>query len=152
MKKLFTLFIGIVLLTSCNKDDDASISAGIAGEWTLKKLNSEMDLGAITSIGEGKDYNASMTFSEEPNQVYSQGTVVLEQKLYMNGTLLSTEESTIDFSNQFETGQWELSENTLTMSGENSSVSVTVTKLTSNTLIFRYNPDETTTITFEFSK
>src|SRR5690606_5230350 len=105
MKKLFILFIGIVLLTSCNKDDDASISAGIAGEWTLTKLNSEMDLGFMKSVGEGKDYNASMTFTEQPNQVYSQGTVVLEQKLYMGGTFMGTEESTIDFSNQFETGQ-----------------------------------------------
>jgi len=153
MKKLFILFIGFILFTSCNNDDDASpVNSSIVGEWTLTKLNAKMDIGIAQSVGEGKNYNASMSFTENPNQVSSQGTVVLEQKLYMNGTHISTEESTIDFTNQFGTGQWELSGNTITMSGQDSSVSVTVTKLTSNSLIFRYNPDETTVLTFEFSK
>lgn len=152
MKKLLTLFIGVLLLTSCSDDDNTSVNASIVGEWSLKKLNTEMDLGVIRSVGEGKDYNASMTFSEQPNQVFSQGTVGLDQNLYIDGNLLSTEESVINFSNQFETGEWELSGNILTLSGQSSSVSINVITLTSNSLIFRYSPDETTIITYEFSR
>lgn len=156
MKKLIILFIGFSLLTSCSKDDDNEPNNGnITGEWILTKLNTEMNIaeGVMTAIGEGKDYNAFMTFTDDPNQVTSGGSLTLVQTIYMGSTPISTDETTIDFSNYFsETGQWQLSGNTLTMSGQNSNVSVTVTKLTSNTLIFRYNPDVTTVLTFEFSR
>jgi len=156
MKKLFILFIGISSLTSCSSDDNKnnSINAPIVGEWTLTKLNSEMNLagGIMQSRGEGKEYNAFMTFTELPNQVSSGGTVILDQTIYMNGTPLSTNEDLINLENTFGTGEWELLGNTLTMSRQDSSVSVTVTKLTSNTLIFRYAPDETISIIYQFSK
>jgi len=155
MKKLIILFIGFSLLSSCSKDDDNEPNNGsIVGEWRLSKLNTEMNIaeGVMKSIGEGKNYNAFMTFTEEPNQVTSKGSLTLVQTVYMGSTPLGTEEMPIDFSSYFGAGKWELSGNTLTLSGQSSNVSVTITKLTSNTLIFNYNPDVTTVLTFEFSK
>lgn len=155
MKKLFILFVGISLLTSCSKDDDNNpINGSIEGSWNLTRLQTEMSIseGLIKSVGEGKDYNAFMKFTDEPNQVTSGGSVGLVQKVYMNGTLLSTDEETIDFNNYFGEGQWQLSGNNLILSGQNSEVSVTITKLTGNSLVFRYNPNPETKIIFEFKK
>lgn len=155
MKKLLFLFIGLSFaLASCSSDDNGgnSINASIVGTWALKKLNSESDFGFATATGQGKDYNATLTFNDQPNQVFGAGTVGLEVTTYINGVALSTDNQEISFENQFETGQWELSGSKLTLSGEGSQVTATVEKLTSNTLIFRYNPDETMTIKYEFSK
>src|SRR5690554_1513759 len=155
MKKTLILFVGLSLaLASCSSDDNGgnSINASIVCTWELKNLNSKSDFGFATSTGQGKDYNAFMTFTDSPNEVSSGRTVVLEQTIYINGTPMSTSEDLISFENTFGTGQWELSGNTLTMSSDNHSVVVTVTKLTSNTLIFTYDPDETVRITYQFSK
>ncbi len=155
MKKLLILFIGFSFaLTSCSSDDNGgnTINASIVGTWTLKKLNSDSDFGFATATGQGKDYDATLTFNDQPNQVFGSGSVVLELTTYVNGIALSTDEQLISFENQFETGQWELSDNKLTLSGQASEVSVTVTKLTSNSLIFRYDTDGTTIITYEFTR
>lgn len=155
MKRLLILFLGFSFtLTSCSSDDDGgnTINANIVGTWTLTKLNSESDFGFATATGQGKDYDATLTFNDQPNQVFGSGSVVLELTTYVNGIALSTDEQLISFENQFETGQWELSGSKLTLSGEGSQVTATVEKLTSNTLIFRYDPDETMTIKYEFSK
>lgn len=148
------VFISMLLLASCSSDDDGgnTINANIVGTWTLTKLNSESDFGVATATGQGKDYNATLTFNDQPNQVFGSGSVVLELTTYINGVAFTTTDEVISFENQFETGQWELSGNELTLSGQASEVTITVTKLTSNSLIFRYDTDGTTIITYEFSR
>lgn len=155
MKRLLILFLGFSFtLTSCSSDDDGgnTINANIVGTWTLTKLNSESDFGFATATGQGKDYDATLTFNDQPNQVFGSGSVVLELTTYINGVAFTTTDEVISFENQFETGQWELSGNELTLSGQASEVTITVTKLTSNSLIFRYDTDGTTIITYEFSR
>lgn len=155
MKKLLILFVGLSLtIMSCSSDDDGgnSINGSIVGTWTLTKLTSDTDMGFATATGQGKNYDGTLTFNDQPNQVFGSGSVVLEITTYINGVALATTEEEISLENQFETGQWELSGDQLTLSGAGSSVTVTVLQLTSNSLIFRYDTDGTTIITYEFSR
>lgn len=153
MKNLFIMMLGIICLISCSSDDDNPVNNNsIVGKWKLTKVTTEMTTNNIYAIGEGTDYNGFMTFEDQPNKVYGEGEVMLEIKVYMDGVLLETMTQTISLANQFETGQWEISENTLTLSGSNSSVSVALTELTGSSLKFRYTPNDTNVVNYEFTK
>lgn len=155
MKKLLILFIGLSLaMTSCSSDDNGggAINGNIVGTWMLTKLTTETNMPGISATGQGKNYDATLTFNDEPNEVFGTGSVGLEVTTYINGVSFGTAEEVINFDSQFGAGQWELSGNTLTLSGEGSAVTVTVLKLTPSSLIFRYDTDGTTIVTYEFSK
>ncbi|HLU51515.1 MAG TPA: lipocalin family protein [Flavobacteriaceae bacterium] len=150
MKKIF-LFLAIsIALVSCNKDDDNSGSpASIAGSWNLTKLNLNVEStyveDGITYIylvaAEGTEYDASLTFSENPNTIEPLGSITVSVKSYLNGIPVGQEEQTLNLGDEFDSGTWDLNGSTLTVyEGDNTEISTefTVETLTQNKLVITY--------------
>lgn len=145
--------MGLAFLTGCKSDDDNNpTNSAIVGKWKVTKISSEMTTSNIYAIGEGIDYNGYMTFESNPNKVFGEGEVLLEIKMYMDGALIETMQQTISFANQFETGQWEISGSILTLSGQNSDVSLSVLELNENTMRLQYTPTDTNVVKYEFTR
>ncbi|MET3730880.1 lipocalin family protein [Moheibacter stercoris] len=153
MRTIFILMVGILFLTACKGDDDNNpVTPDIAGKWKVTKITSEMTTSSIYAIGEGIDYNGYMTFESNPNKVFGEGEVLLEIKMYIDGVLVETMQQTISLANQFETGQWEISGNNLTLSGQNSDVTMTITEINNNTMKLTYTPTDTNVVKYEFTR
>lgn len=152
MKKIVFLFLAFSFFIGCSGDDDNNEPnpISIIGKWKLTKVTSQMTTSNVYAVGEGTDYNAFMTFEENPNKVTSEGEVTLEVKVYMDGILIETMYQTLNFDNQFGSGQWSISGSDLTLSGPDSDVNVTIFESTQNTLKFIYIPNSTNEVNFEF--
>lgn len=141
MKHLM-LFLSLFLLMSCG-DKDSDFENSIVGTWELIKFDSELEISedSIISEGEGKDFNASITFLSKDNEVIPEGSFVLVQSVYFNGVKLSSNEITVDFSKEFSKGRWDLSGKTLILSTSNSQVPLTVLSLNNKKLVFQLRED-----------
>lgn len=91
MKKLLLLFVSILTLTSCNKDDDSDgmtdpvnvTTDDLIGEWTM----TDFELNAISSTSfdgqtitqpstsTGQNIDVSLTLSDNPNEFIFEGSL-----------------------------------------------------------------------------
>lgn len=122
MKKVSVLLLSVMFLfTSCSSDDDNSqidLSVDITGQWDLTEVESEGDSTVtyegqtvtVTLSGFGKDYDAQVLFTENPNQVSATGTYTMVLTTTFLG-ITQTDEYPIEFSNEFESGNWSLEGN-----------------------------------------
>ena len=142
MKKINLLFLVLlVIISSCSKDDGPSeITGDILGQWNLtaydydgKSVTTAAGV-SITSefIGEGLNFDATVTFSDNPNTIVSQGDYTLRLTTTVMGETNVVEHTFSDFIGN---GNWEQSGNKLSVSSGDLEYDYTIKRLTDNELI-----------------
>ncbi|GAA4974204.1 lipocalin family protein [Algibacter aquimarinus] len=153
MKKLSILFFVLsTILVSCSSDDDgANISASIVGKWIATDIEFEGDISAVvegerinfTFTGEPTDLDHSLTFTESPNEVVSEGGFDLEVTTNLGGF---TDTETVEGESIVETGSWEQNGNLLTVANSGEGGDIEIFELTATRLIIGTEASETETI------
>lgn len=123
MKNFNILMIAfLIVLTSCSSDDDSNnqidLSVDITGQWDLKKLDYEGDSQmtfqgqtvTMTYIGFGKEMDAQVVFSNNPNNVEVFGTYVIEMTVTYLG-MTETIDTPFDMSDFMNAGTWSIEGN-----------------------------------------
>lgn len=141
--KLKFLFLAIltVTLTACSGDDDAAAdtSASLIGAW----IGQDVDYSGTTTttvegvsidadfVGETFDVDFTLTFSEDPNEVVSEGSYGITLT-----TTIAGETTTQDIPNNAfaSTGTWSRSGDTITISADGQTSELEITELTDSTL------------------
>lgn len=154
MKKYFflTLLTTFTLLfTSCSKDDDgvSASDADIIGVWNLTAF--EVTDGSIEIVAEeqsvvseleilGKDFDATVTFGEDPKIVTSEGTF---NATVTTTTMGQTETEETEGEDFFENKPWSIEGSILTIGSGAEAQGFTITNLTDSRMDLRYVLDET---------
>ncbi|MEX0996666.1 MAG: lipocalin family protein [Flavobacteriaceae bacterium] len=121
MKNLSILLFAILLVfASCSSDDDNSndqidLTVDITGSWELTSLEYEGESTievenqtlTISFDGFGKDFDAQVNFTEDPNEVTSTGSYTLVLTTNFMGESI-TQEQFVDFSDDSITGEWSI--------------------------------------------
>ena len=157
MKKYFflTLVTSCALIfTSCSKDDDGvnASDSEIIGAWNLTAF--EANDGRVEIITEdqtvvseldilGKDFDATITFAEDPKTVTSEGTF---NATVTTTTMGQTETEEQEGDKFFENKPWSLEGSVLTIGSGEEEQSFTITSLTESRMDLRYVLDETDTV------
>ena len=119
----------LILIAGCKKenDNDPTINASVVGEWTCTAIDytgttvTEMSGQSLTTdfVGEGYDVDFTLTFTESPNNVTSDGSYSIKLTTTFYGQ--STEQD-IEGQSFSYTGTWSMSgsELSITQGGETS--------------------------------
>ena len=159
MKKLIILFISITLLYSCSANissENTLTKSNLVGVWNLTSFKMEDTLLEVTQPGNitlsatavGKNLNAKITFSENPDVAKIEGDLDVELTYEFGGT--QVEDFNLDeslFTDIFggTTTSWTLENNTLTFNGSNSnSIDVNVLEFSSNKIVLSTSITKTT--------
>lgn len=134
------IFISTLYACSVNNTSDVVVPApDLVGTWNLTSVTMDDAVLSVTSPvittltgeGFGKDLNASMTFTDNPNKVVIDGDFVFQLTYRTAGGQESTEELPLDnlFFNDtfgFLSSTWALNDNILTLSegGEQLNINV----------------------------
>lgn len=149
MKILFKLvFLALVgvLITNCKKDDDNF--ASLVGTWNLTDIHTDNGTSTVTFLGipvtgtytfHGIDYNATTTFTENPNEFVSSGDYTYLISVNYAG-VPQTEIDTIEVSS-VNSGEWEINGDKLTQFIAGDSTVLTIEELTDSKLRVRYDQD-----------
>ena len=157
MKKYFLLTLVTsctFIFTSCSKDDDGvdATDSQIIGAWNLTALNVNDGRVEIITDGQsivseleitGKDFDATVTFAEDPKTVTSEGTFNATVTTTTMGQTETEEQEGDDF---FDNKAWSLNGSVLTIGTGEEEQSFTITRLTDSRMDLRYVLDETETI------
>lgn len=124
MKKICGLLLGVFFVfASCSSDDDnnqVDLSVDITGQWELTGMEGEGE-STVTYEGQtvtvnlsgfGKDFDAQIQFTDDPNEVIPTGTFTLVLTATFFG-ISETEEYPINISNELQTGTWSIVGNQL---------------------------------------
>ncbi|MEL6811966.1 MAG: lipocalin family protein [Bacteroidota bacterium] len=175
MKILKILFLAVLTaaFVGCSDDDDGGNPVGgaadLVGTWNGTGVSysgtTETTANGVTIsadfVGEGYDYNYTVTFSENPNQVTSEGSYSIELTTTSGGQTITQNVENISFS---EVGEWSISGDQLTVTSATGDPSTaTIVELTANSLILNIvdvqtqnaggtSVTSTTDSTFTFSK
>lgn len=151
MKAIKILFIALLAtsIVSCESDDDAAAdtSASILGIWN----GVDVDYSGTTTtnadgfppieadfIGETTDVDFTLDFTEDPNEVTSDGSYTIELTTTILGET-TTDTQNIEF---LQDGTWSRSGDILTITSEGVSQDYTIEELTESTLIFSAQVEE----------
>jgi len=144
--KLFTVVCFIILVTSCTSDDMTALdtraqASDLVGTWNLIEESQEGTgkvtlqgipvTGTITSMG--KDFDATITFTENPNILMAAGSYT-EVITASFATINRTEEIPVVLNNELSQGAWSLNEGVITLSGGSEIQDVNIIELTSTRL------------------
>ncbi|TDT38689.1 lipocalin-like protein [Maribacter spongiicola] len=155
MKKVFLLSIIALSLvfTSCSNDEDAVSNANeseIIGTWNLTALetkdgksNTDFDGNSIetTFSSVGKDFDTIITFSEDPQNVTSEGSYTTILTTTFMGESQSEEIEGDDF---FQSDKWRLDGSTLYfVSADGEEIGLTITELTDSKMNLKYDLNDT---------
>ena len=149
MKKLSFLFIAFVFtLTSCSTDDSdtSSDSSGdIVGTWigldvdysgsTVTVIPGSADL-VSDYVGEAYDVDYTLTFSENPNELVSEGSYSIE---LTTTTLGQTQVDNLENLEFLSDGTWNKVGDQLTIVSNGATSTGTILELTSTSLILELN-------------
>lgn len=143
--KLLLLAFLAVSIVSCKSDDDSDggggdTSGNLIGTWIGVDLDysgstttTADGLPPITAdfVGETTESDYTLTFSEEPNEVVSDGSYTIE----LTTTILGETQTNTEDLDFFLTGTWTRDGNTLTISAEGRTEEYTIEELTDDSLI-----------------
>lgn len=164
MKKLLYLFITTSLFLSCATEDIPTIKitqVNIKGQWKVSALESVTETTIInqgtttSSITKttGKDFDFVYDFKLTPNNVISQGNYTEVASTTVNGKTI-IEETPLNNIPSFNTGTWQLENNTISIVHNGIKQTAIIEELTNNLLVLKINIDQsfsvqgaTTTIT-----
>ncbi|CAH8283137.1 lipocalin-like protein [Mariniflexile fucanivorans] len=140
MKKITILFIALALaLSSCSSDDSLDISGDLVGTWIGVDVDytgsTETTVSGekikATFVGEAYDVDYSLVFTENPNEVVSDGSYSVKLTTKYNG---ETEVSNTENLTFLSSGSWNKSGNKLTIEDDNETTTATILELTDTTL------------------
>jgi len=148
---LFTAFISLTI--SCSKDDDNSSPSNngdIVGVWkgtTVDYSGTTTTSGqgqTITAeyVGEAYDVDYTLTFTENPKKVISDGSYSIVLTTTVNGQSTTQNIEGLEF---LSSGDWSINGNTLSITVNNDTDEAAIVELTDNTMVLR--GVETQTIT-----
>lgn len=143
-----TVFISLLYSCSVNNTSDVVVPAqDLVGIWNLTSITMDDAVLSVTSpvittltgAGFGKNLNATMTFSENPNQVVIDGNFVFELTYKDANNQESTEDLLLDnlFFNDtfgFLSSSWKLENNTLTLNEGGEQLNINVISYIGNTI------------------
>lgn len=146
---LFTALISLTI--SCSSDDDgAALNSGsIVGVWRGTAVNYS---GTSTTSGQGQSFTSefvgeaydidyTLTFSENPNKVVSEGNYSIElTTTYMGQTITQNIEGLSFLSD----GNWSLNGTTLSITMDNDTQDATIVELTPTKMVIEAT--QTTTV------
>ena len=144
---LLTVFISLTL--SCSSDDDSAPSNGnIAGVWKGTAVNyygstsTTMQGQTINAdfIGEAYDLNYTLTFSENPNTVTSEGSYSIELKTTYLGQTTTQNIENLSFLSD---GVWTRNGDRLSVTVDNETDEVTIIELSATKLVLEGVQNET---------
>ncbi len=149
MKKLNLLFIALALvLTSCSSDDGDSsgdISGDIVGTWigqdvdysgsTVTQIPGSDDLVA-DYVGEAYDVDYTLSFSENPNELVSEGSYSI---MLTTTTLGQTQVDNLENLEFLSDGTWNKVGDQLTIVSNGETSTGTIIELTNTSLIIEQN-------------
>ncbi|MDH7912421.1 lipocalin family protein [Winogradskyella sp. SYSU M77433] len=150
MKKLSLLFVAyLFVLTSCSSDDSDSssnISGDILGTWVGVDVDyygdtvTEAGGQTVTSdfVGEAYDVDYTLTFTENPNELVSEGSYSVE---LTTTTLGQTQVDNIENLEFLEDGTWTQEGNQLTITNNGVSSQGTILELTDTSLVLELNQE-----------
>ena len=143
MKKLSVLLIVLsLIISSCTTEsvDMSNNSEGIVGTW----IGVSVDYSGTTVttaqgqtisadyVGEAYDVDYSLTFSENPNNLISEGAYSIKLTTSVAG---QTTTQNVENLEVLGNGTWEISENNLSITSNGKTSSGTIVELTESTLI-----------------
>jgi hypothetical protein len=147
MKKLSLLFIAFTfVLTSCSSDDGDSsgngdVSGDIVGTWigvdvdysgsTVTQIPGAPDLVA-DFVGEAYDVDYTLTFSENPNELVSEGSYSIELTTTTLGQSQTDNVEDLEFLSD---GTWDKVGDQLTVVSNGETSTGTIVELTDTSLI-----------------
>lgn len=147
MKKVSILFVSLLFVfASCSSDDDNTdnqVEVDVTGSWEVTALEGEGEAtgefsGQTVTIPFemlGKDFDAQMLFTEDPNEIIPTGTLTLEITTIFLGQTNTTEEL-VDFSTEFVTASsWSIEGNILTYERDGQTQTAEIITLTQNKMV-----------------
>jgi hypothetical protein len=153
--KIFKLFLFTALISltiSCSSDDDNSTpnnNGNIVGVWkgTAVEYTGTTTTTAqgqtITAdyVGEAYDVDYTLTFTENPKKVISDGSYSIELTTTINGQSTTQNVENLEF---LSSGDWSISGNTLSITVDNETDDAAIVELTNTSLILKSVKTETT--------
>ncbi|ARV11449.1 hypothetical protein BTO09_03440 [Gilvibacter sp. SZ-19] len=152
--KLLALLLLVPVYIACSSDDDNNttqeeVEASLVGTWTAETIDFDSTITTTveglpvtaTQEGEGFDIDATITFSEDPNTVNSDG----QFSMTVTTTFLGVSETeTLENLDLIGDGMWTLSDNTLVITGtaDDQDATITVELLTADSLRLRIEQTE----------
>ncbi len=151
MKKLLLLFVSTLLFISCSDESNNNVDVNqndLVGTWSLTKF----DLDATTSGSSqgidfssniksiGKDYNLTITFTENPKEFTVDGSFTLVSTTNIAGDIDTVEEEVSTIS-ELNSGEWKIENNQLLLIGDNISSGININSFTGNKIILKQPVD-----------
>ena len=148
---LFTAFISLTI--SCSKDDDNPApenNGEIVGVWKGTTVNytgsttTTAQGQSITAdyVGEAYDVDYTLTFTENPKKVVSDGSYSIELTTTVNGQSTTQNVENLEL---LSSGDWSINGNTLSITVDNETDDATIVELTNNNLVLNVVETETNT-------
>ncbi|MFY9243175.1 MAG: hypothetical protein WAO74_09120 [Polaribacter sp.] len=160
--KMSILALFVLLISSCSVSDDSAIeitSNDLVGTWTARSATIDDVVLNVTApitttlvgSGFGKNFNSSLTFSENPNQVAVAGQSDFELTYTDLLGTETTETLTFDnifFNNNFglTNGTWTLNNNTLTLNEGGEIIEIRILSFSNGLLTFETNVNQAITL------
>lgn len=150
MKKLnllLVLFLSIII-TNCSDDDPSPVEQNIlVGTWIGNNLeitgtlNTEIAGIPVSAnfIGDVYDMSSTLTFTENPNNVISEGNYSVELSTTIQGQVFMENIENINF---LESGTWQVVGNELRITTSTETVTAQIKELTVNSLILSSTSEE----------
>ena len=152
MKKLSILSLVLLsfLVISCGESEEPSEEPQVVGTWNL--LEAQVDASGTVTIpgspvpipviltGEGDEYNLTLTFGEDPNDVSATGSFVLNVAVATSGIPLGNESIPIEGDDTF-SGTWTQSGDQLVVVDGSETLDLTILELTDTRLRVTGLPD-----------
>ena len=153
--KLLALLLLVPMYIACSSDDDTTTTTeeeaevSLVGTWTAETIDFDSTITTVveglpvtaTQEGEGFDIDATVTFSEDPNEVSSEGQFSMTVTTTFLGV---SEEETLENLDLLGDGTWSLEDNTLTITGtaDDQDAVITIELLTADMLRLRIEQTE----------
>ncbi len=170
MKKISILFASFLFVfASCSSDDDntdtqVDSTVDITGSWELKAMEYEGESTqtaggqtlTVTYEAFGKDFDAQVVFTEDPNEVTSTGTYTIEMTMTSMGQSI-TQDFPVDVSEEFiSASEWSIDGNVMTLISEGETQTAEIITLTQNLMVLLTEQTEIlngaeTTVVAEFT-
>ncbi len=145
MKKLSILSLALFsfLVISCGESEEPRDEPQVAGTWNLQEAHVDASGTAlipgssvatpvpVALIGEGDDYNLTLTFGEDPNVVSSTGSFVLNVAITAGGIPLGNQPIPIEGDETF-SGTWTRSGDQVAVVDGSETLDLTILELTEN--------------------
>lgn len=148
--KLLLLSVAVTLFSCGDDEDPLPTTKAMVGTWQVSAIDykgtTTTTLAGATAkadyTGTGKDMNLTATFTENPNNVTTQGSYTVVMKTTVDG---KTQTNEVEFDEAFSNGSWSLNGRELTITSADGPETVTIVEQSATTLKIKEVVNETET-------